>query len=84
LVRVVSSSSAGTAVVSASVSRDEGGGLVVPVRFFVLGTPGTFPQRVDDEQQHSDDAGADAHPRNQLVAGHDSRDEGGQPDDGED
>ena len=53
-------------------------------RLVVTGIPGAFPQRVDDEQQHTDDARPDAHPGDQLVAGDDGGDEGGQPDDGKD
>ena len=83
-------------VVLGGLGLDEGGGLeggrlilravraVRLLRLVVTGTPGAFPQRVDDEQQHTDDAGPDAHPRDQLVAGDDGGDEGGQPDDGKD
>jgi putative phosphoribosyl transferase len=46
-------------------------------------TPGPFPQRVDDEQHHTDHAGTDTHPGDELITGDDSGHQGREADDGE-
>ena len=51
---------------------------------FARVTAGAIPHRIDDQQQHADDAGGDTDPRDQLIAGDDGGHQRGKADDCED